>query len=613
MTSVSGKLSGPGLRPALVRGLTRFPVSVAFAVLATVVVLSLSAPGAMNDNALSLSRVLLATASVAGFVAALAAALVAEREGWTWGRLQIASAFAGAAAFLPAWLLQERLDLLPWLYVPALIVLLTLAGTGLRRLGDEAFWRFNHDLWVGAAIALIAVLLGAGGLSAIIATSGYLLGTPWSSEIIMRLWTVALGLAGPVIWLTQVPAAGGPGQGEGYASGLISTAIAAIVTYILAPLQLIYAMVLHLYAGKIALAGKIPDGELGWMVLLYGIAVVGTALLGFPARESGRSWMRLYWRIWPWILAVPAVLLLLAISVRIGEYGWTEQRYLIVLFGIWLVLVIATQGLPAPLRSIRMIPALAGGLALLASFGPWGVIGFPDRMQMGSVVAALREAGAIGANGRVDAWPDLSKLPIETQFRASAGLDHLVRRERLDQLAPLFEGLPDSPFTDKTAETYARGDRLRLKLSLKPPMANAAVQGLSFYPQAPIVLDRPDGTRIIGPFTLDHASAERRAGAAGDEIVASFKDGVVAVTAMNGRAEAAFDLGAHPVVLAAIDRQTQPGADISQQTPLVLARSSGTLDAQLILVQAWGQRDTSGVATFNQAGFWVLIGKTTAP
>ncbi len=613
MTSATSRLSGLGLRPALARGLNRFPVPAAFAALATIVVLSLSTPAVMSDNALSFALVLLATASVAGFVAALAAALVTEREGWTGGRRQLASALAGAAAFLPAWLLQERLDLLPWLYVPALIVLLTLAGTGFRRLGDEAFWLFNHDLWVGAAIALVAVVLLAGGLSAIIATSGYLLGTPWSGEMVMRLWTLALGFIGPIIWLTQVPTAGQPVEGEGYAAGLLSNAIAAIVIYVMVPLQLIYAVVLHLYAGKIALAWALPDGELGWMVLLYGAAVVGTALLGFPARMSGRSWMRLYWRIWPWILAVPAILLQFAIFERIGVYGWTEQRYLIVLFGIWLGLVILTQGLPTPLRSIRMIPALAGGLALIASFGPWGVTGFPDRMQVGSVVAALGEAGALGADGRVTAWPDLSKLPIETQRRASAGLDHLARRERLDQLAPLFGGMQDSPFTDASLDTFVQGERLRQKLTLNPPMAGAAAQGLGFYVQAPVVVDRPGATRFIGPYSLDEGSSERRVNGPDGEIVASLKGGVVAVIEQRSGARAEFALGAMPELQAAMENQARSGADISAMAPLVLKRSSGTLDAELVLVQAWGVKDLSGKTAVNQAGFWVLIGKAAVP
>jgi hypothetical protein len=587
----------------------RFPVAAVFAGIATLTALSLTSFEVKADSALGLARVGLTAAAVCGFVAALAMALAAERNERPWSVRQLVSLAAGLATFLPGWLLRDALDLQLWLFLPALIAILMLAGTSASRDGDAGLWRFNHDLWVGAAFALIAVVLLAGGLSAIIATSGYLLGTPWSDTLVGRVWTVALGFAGPVIWLTQVPPAGGHPQGEGYAGGLISRAIAAIVTYILAPLQLVYAAILHLYAAKIALAGGLPDGELGWMVVSFGIVSVLTALLAFPTRQSGPIWMRLYGQIWPWTLGVPVLLLVLAISERIGAYGWTEPRYLIVLFGVWLAVVILTQGLPTRARSIRLIPALAGAALLLASFGPWGAAGFCERTQAATVVAALREAGALGAEGQLTSWPDLSKLPPASQRRAFAGLDHLMARDRLARLEPVFAGLADSPFKNAALGPYEIGGTLKLRLAINTPMAEAAVQGVGFNVQTPGVIELAPGTRLIGPFTLDTPAKELKATLPEGELIASFAESTVTIESKPGGTRAVFDLrsGAH---LAAVEQQGKPTATPIETPPLRLTRTSGALEAELIVTQSWGRREADGPIEIAQVGFWILYRST---
>ncbi|MGI8724397.1 MAG: hypothetical protein ACR2J1_03355 [Methyloceanibacter sp.] len=47
--------------------------------------------------------------------------------------------------------------------------------------------------------------------------------------------------------------------------------------------------------------------------------------------------MRLFWRYWAWLAALPVLLLFLAVYRRIDDYGVTEHRYVMVLiaFGSW--------------------------------------------------------------------------------------------------------------------------------------------------------------------------------------------------------------------------------------------------------------------------------------
>ena len=64
------------------------------------------------------------------------------------------------------------------------------------------------------------------------------------------------------------------------------------------------------------------------MVVGYLLVGAGTLLVGYPSRETGGPLVRLFWRYWVELAALPVVLLFIAVGRRIADYGVTEQRYL---------------------------------------------------------------------------------------------------------------------------------------------------------------------------------------------------------------------------------------------------------------------------------------------
>ena len=122
------------------------------------------------------------------------------------------------------------------------------------------------------------------------------------------------------------------------------------------PLLLVYTAILYAYAAKIALAWELPKGTLGAMVVGYLFAGAATLLLGYPSRETGGPLVRLFWRYWVWLAALPVALLFIAVWRRIADYGLTEQRYLMVLIGVWALILAAfrlAQGARFDLRFCR--------------------------------------------------------------------------------------------------------------------------------------------------------------------------------------------------------------------------------------------------------------------
>ena len=168
----------------------------------------------------------------------------------------------------------------------------------------------------------------------------------------------------------------------------------------LVPLLLVYTAILYAYALKIGLAGTLPKGTLGSMVVGYLLTGAATLLLAYPIRESGGLLVRLFWRYWVWLALMPVLLLFLAAYTCIAAYGLTEPRYIVVLIGNW-ALLLAILRIWRPDRfDLRLIPGTLAALLLAASFGPWGAIGASVISQKAELAAILRAKGLL-ADGKI--------------------------------------------------------------------------------------------------------------------------------------------------------------------------------------------------------------------
>ena len=150
--------------------------------------------------------------------------------------------------------------------------------------------------------------------------------------------------------------------------------IPLISDFVAVPLLAVYALILHAYALKIALTGEVPRNQIGWMVLSFGMATLLLKVVVHPLAAIARVPTRLFLKAWFALLVVPLALLAFAVWQRIAAYGLTPERYLLVLFAIFLALVLMAQIDARLRRDIRVIPVLGGLCLLLASFGPWGMI-----------------------------------------------------------------------------------------------------------------------------------------------------------------------------------------------------------------------------------------------
>ena len=447
--------------PLAAAALARFPLAISIAAAFTLYAITLDD---MGDVALRVLQFL-----AASFLWVVAVDFFAESQGhafrvrallWLGGMLVLAFLF---------WLAWD-IWLVPWLLLGGLLLLPTLAGHLGRGETNETFWLFNHRLWLAALLAGAGAGLLLVGILATIQTVDFLFGPGLPEELYKYVWTISLGFIAPVSFLALAPRSFSDRITKKEEGEFTFRATAALVKFVLVPLLLVYTTILYAYAAKIVLAWELPKGTLASMVMAYLLVGAVTLVLAYPSHDTSGPLVRLFWRYWVWLAALPVLLLFIAVFRRIADYGVTEPRYLIALVGVWALMLAVARIVSGERFDLRIVPGALALLMLAASFGPGGAVGFSVMSQKEQLAEILSETGVL-ADGKIvpqaaNAGPGL----YGDQTWRVRGIEwYLNMRRSLGVLAPWFEGLPDDPFAPgKTPEETARGVLSALGLTNLP-------------------------------------------------------------------------------------------------------------------------------------------------
>jgi Domain of unknown function (DUF4153) len=468
----------------------RFPLAVTLAAALTFYKLGHDNPGDAELRVLG--------ALAASFLWVVAADLYVEANGRSHAA-RIALWLCGIVVIAVLFKFSWEIWFLPPLLIGALLLLVGLAAHLGRGESNSTFWLFNHRLWLGALLALAGgVLLGA-GLSAIHATLNLLFGLGLSSRWLERIWTVSLGFVAPVSFLAFAPRRFNDKITEREEQDFTMRAAAALVKFVLVPLLLVYTAILYAYAVKIALAWELPKGTLAAMVVAYLFVGAVTLLLGFPSRDEGGPLLRFFWRHWVLLVALPVVLLFIAVSRRIADYGLTEERYMIVLVGVWALILAAIRIARGPDFDLRLLPGVLALLLIAASFGPGGAIGFSVMSQKAELASILAAKNMLAGGKFVPAAPG-EKDPLGQDAARVRAIEWYLNAHRsLAVLAPWFEGQKDDPFAPgKTPEESVRG--LLAAFGLTPTLGGGGgALAFNHQPDTPAIVSLGTTARLIGP------------------------------------------------------------------------------------------------------------------
>lgn len=296
----------------------------------------------------------------------------------------------------------------------------------------NAFWQYNKTLFLRLFTAVVFSHVLYIGLVVAMLSVDNLFGVKLPDEWYGQLWVLIAGIFNTWFFLSGVPE--NLGQLENYRE--YPKVLKIITQYILIPLVIIYLVILYLYAGKIIIEWQWPEGWVAILTLSFSVAGIFSLLLLYPIQEKVENrWIKSF-SMYYYISLVPLVImLLLAIWRRISEYGFTENRYFVLILGIWLSGIVV-YFIFSSTRSIKVIPGSLCIITFLISFGPWGAFSISENSQINRLESLLSK-NQILVNGQIQKAH--SDVPDKDAVEISAVVRYLINVHGLNGIQPWFD------------------------------------------------------------------------------------------------------------------------------------------------------------------------------
>lgn len=318
-----------------------------------------------------------------------------------------------------------------WTLYFAIALAITFAAYLFRRNDNASFWYFNFQLAVALCFSVLSALIFCGGLSLSLKSISYLFEMKISSSFYSRIWIFGWSFFAPVYFLVNVPSQFDYQQSDCE----FPRGVYFIQNYVLIPLSLTYMVILYAYFIKILLQWELPRGNLGLMISVFGVIGIFTHLMIFPLHNRNKPLLGWFYRNFYKMMIVPLGLLILAISVRISQYGLTEPRYIVVICATWFSILIACflfQGTEFQLRTVTVSLAV---LALAVSFGPWQLDKLPVSHQFSRLQTLLIKENML-INNQYQAPKNQPDFAIRKSI--SSTVNYLITHDGGDKIRPWF-------------------------------------------------------------------------------------------------------------------------------------------------------------------------------
>ena len=371
----------------------RFPFVLVNAFIGTIAAVILI--GTHSDEFRSLNNILVTTALGLPLLTALATS--AEKNKWSSSRRLMAN-LIGLVVLLGYWFSLPR-DVFsgPTEHTVRFLVLniglhLLVSFAAYSSRGEaNGFWQFNRSLFLRFLTALLHSSVLYIGLAIAIASVDHLFEVHIDGDLYGQVWVIIVGVFNTWFFLAGLPTDLRSLEGEiSYPRGL-----KIFTQYILLPLVLVYLVILYAYMAKIIIQWEWPKGYVSNLILGFSATGVFSLLLLWPIQDrSENTWIRNFSRRFYLALIPLVVMLLLAIGMRLSDYGMTENRFYVLIMGVWLAGVVL-YFLLSKTKSIKIIPVSLCIIAFLSAYGPWSASSTSQRSQLERLESLLTTNGML--------------------------------------------------------------------------------------------------------------------------------------------------------------------------------------------------------------------------
>ena len=199
------------------------------------------------------------------------------------------------------------------------------------------FWHYNRILFTRILLTAVFIATVYLGLAAALGAISQLFGITIKSDVYFDLWAICFGPVSVIFFCAGVP----KDLKELETADEYSNILRIFVQFVLIPLVLIYLIIMYAYFGKIVIEANLPKGFLTYFIHAMLVLGLYAYLLIYPFQYvSNSKLIRLYTKFFFFVLIPVIAMQLVGIITRISQYGFTEERYLVLVTALCVVSMI---------------------------------------------------------------------------------------------------------------------------------------------------------------------------------------------------------------------------------------------------------------------------------
>lgn len=283
---------------------------------------------------------------------------------------------------------------------------------------NEEYWEWVQRVVFALITAIIFSLILFAGLSLALGAIDKLFSLDISGKRYGQLFILVMGIFAVSYFLSQIPKESRGLKIHNY------TMVESIFTkYILTPMAIVYFLILYTYTLKILFISEWPKGILAWVIVAFSVVALITYLFWTPLwNERAKRYRHLLFVV----LLLQTIMLGLAIGMRISAYGWTQNRYMVAVLGLWLFGV-SLYFLFVKNAKYKWIFVALSLIIIVSQVGPLSAYAVSKASQQERLRTYLETSGELS-----------EKSDRDTRVAISTTINYLARNYGIESLKPII-------------------------------------------------------------------------------------------------------------------------------------------------------------------------------
>lgn len=225
------------------------------------------------------------------------------------------------------------------------------------------------------------------------------------------------------------------------------------------PLLSIYMVILYSYFAKIIVTRTWPIGLVSHLVLWYSALCAAIIFLIAPIKNN--AWVNKFIFFLPKLILPILVMMFISMGIRINAYGITENRYFVMILGIWVFCMMLYISFRKVQRNV-ILPISLSIIAIISVFGPLSSFSVSKFSQNNRMSDILIRNEMLVDNNSIKAKADISE---KDKKEVSAILQYFERNHSLEDVKYLEKGFAIKDMEKIFGFTYEVLDRYDVKES----------------------------------------------------------------------------------------------------------------------------------------------------